>query len=293
MNVRPVVPGDAEAIAAVVRADEEALRGRPSHIEASEIESWWMRADLARDSWLYEEDGSVAAAGWIQVWGGIGHHVGIVAQGAKGRGLGSSLVDHGEAAAARLGVPRIHAFAPADDGAAAGLFRARGYRDVRRFWEMAIDLEAEPTVPELPAPLVLDEFREGDERAFHHATNESFEDHWEWSGLPFDEWWKMRRDDDHSLWFVVRDGEQMAAVARNEARTASGYVGLLGVRRPWRGRGLAKALLYRTFAEFWRRDLTRVTLGVDAESPTGATKLYERVGMRVESETVVFEKAVA
>ncbi len=40
-------------------------------------------------------------------------------------------------------------------------------------------------------------------------------------------------------------------------------------------------------------DLTRVTLGVDAESPTGATKLYERVGMRVESETVVFEKAVA
>jgi GNAT superfamily N-acetyltransferase len=85
----------------------------------------------------------------------------------------------------------------------------------------------------------------------------------------------------------------MAAVARNEARELGGYVGLLGVRRPWRGRGLAKALLHRTFAEFWRRGLTHVTLGVDAESPTGATQLYERVGMRVESENVVFEKAVA
>jgi mycothiol synthase len=108
--------------------------------------------------------------------------------------------------------------------------------------------------------------------------------------VPFDEWWEMRRDNDHSVWFVVRDGDEIAAVARNEARESAGYVGLLGVRRPWRGRGLGKALLYRTFAEFWERGLTRVTLGVDSESPTGATKLYERVGMHVESENVVFEK---
>ncbi len=62
------------------------------------------------------------------------------------------------------------------------------------------------------------------------------------------------------------------------------------MRRPWRGQGLGKALLYRTFAEFWRRGLPRVSLGVDADSPTGATKLYERVGMTVESANVVFEK---
>jgi hypothetical protein len=39
--------------------------------------------------------------------------------------------------------------------------------------------------------------------------------------------------------------------------------------------------------------VTRVTLGVDADSPTGATKLYERVGMVVESSAVVYEKALA
>jgi mycothiol synthase len=291
MNVRPISPEDASTVAVLARADEEALRGRPSHIVVDEVAAWWARTDLQNDSWLFEENGAVVAVGWFQVWGDIGSHGGIVAQGAKGRGLGASLVDRAEAAGARLGVPRMHAFALGDDPAAAELFRSRGYHEVRRFWEMAIDLDAEPAVPVLPEPLLLDEFRDGDERAFHHATTESFQDHWEWHGMPFEEWWEMRRDDDHSLWFVVRDGDEIAAVARNEARETSGYVGLLGVRRPWRGRGLGKVLLYRTFAEFWRRGLRRVTLGVDAASPTGATKLYERVGMHVEAENVVFEKA--
>jgi ribosomal protein S18 acetylase RimI-like enzyme len=70
-------------------------------------------------------------------------------------------------------------------------------------------------------------------------------------------------------------------------------VGALGVRRPWRGRGLGRALLLRTFAEFRRRGVTRVTLGVDAENPTGATRLYESVGMDVELEAVVYEKTLA
>jgi GNAT superfamily N-acetyltransferase len=291
MNVRALVLEDAPSIAALARADDEALRGRPSHIEPAEVEAWWEGANLPEDSWLYEEDGDPVALGWFRVWGEIGSTVGLVAQGAKGRGLGATLVDRGEEAAARHDVKKIHAFALGDDAAAAELFRSRGYREVRRFWEMAIDLGTEPVVPVLPEPLLLDAFRDGDERAFHHATTESFQDHWDWHGMPFEEWWEMRRDNDHSMWFVVRDGDEIAAVARNEARETSGYVGLLGVRRPWRGRGLGKALLYRTFAEFWIRGRRRVTLGVDAASPTGATKLYERVGMHVEAENVVFEKA--
>ncbi len=139
----------------------------------------------------------------------------------------------------------------------------RGYREVRRFYDMAVDLDAEPVEPELAAPFALDVFREEDAHAFHAAMVESFQDHWEWHGAPFDEWWELRRGQDRdahgSLWFVVRDGGELAAVVRNEARPESGYVGLIGVRRPWRGRGLAKALLYRTFAEFWRRGTPRVT----------------------------------
>ena len=66
----------------------------------------------------------------------------------------------------------------------------------------------------------------------------------------------------------------------------------IGVRRPWRGKGYAKALLLHTFREFWDRGFRRVTLGVDSQNPTGATHLYERVGMHVEQENIVYERAL-
>ena len=104
----------------------------------------------------------------------------------------------------------------------------------------------------------------------------------------------MRAPDyDPTLWFVIRDGDDLAAVVRNEAnRNGGGYVAAIGVRRPWRGQGLGRALLLHTFGEFRRRGVNRITLGVDTENPTGATKLYESVGMEVEIEQTVFEKAL-
>jgi GNAT superfamily N-acetyltransferase len=53
------------------------------------------------------------------------------------------------------------------------------------------------------------------------------------------------------------------------------------VRRPWRHRGLARAILLASLGEFWRRGRPTVALGVDAQSLTGATRLYESVGMSV------------
>jgi mycothiol synthase len=288
VNVRAITPDDAEAVAAIARADEVVLRGH-THIESGDVLDWWSRGDL-RDSWLFEEDGAPVAAGWFARWGDKGTFAGVVAQGAKGRGFGAEIAERAEALGRARDVNRMHTYVLLEDEAAASLFTGRGYSAVRRFYEMAIELDEEPVVPALDPPLVLDAFHEEDARAFHAASNDSFQDHWDWHGLPFDEWWELRRTQDHSLWFLVRDGDEIAAIARNEPREASGHVGLLGVRRAWRGRGLGKALLYRTFAEFWRRGLPRITLGVDAESPTGATKLYERVGMHVENTTVVYER---
>jgi GNAT superfamily N-acetyltransferase len=165
---------------------------------------------------------------------------------------------------------------------------------VRRFYQMAIELTVPP---EVPAGVAIDNLRPGEERAFHAALEEAFQDHWEHRGQPFEVWWERRGNTpafDPLLWLVVRDGDEIAAVSRSEVnRNGGGYVGHLAVRRPWRGRGYAKALLLRTFREFWDRGIRRVTLGVDAESPTGATHLYERVGMHVESDNVIFEKAFA
>lgn len=294
MSVRPLTIADAPTVAAIAAADEEALRGH-SHIGEAEVREWWSRTDLERDSWLFEESGVPVATAWFMVWGDKGAFAGLVAQGWKARGYGAALVERAEASARERGISRMQTWTPPEDESAAALFRSRGYEEVRRFYEMAIELDAEPAVSELPSQLVLDEFREEDARAFHAAMLDSFQDHWDWHGSPFDEWWELRRGQDRDehgpLWLLVRDGDEIAAVIRNQANHGGGgYVGLLGVRRAWRGRGLGKALLYRTFAEFWRRGTPRVTLGVDADSPTGATKLYESVGMHVESSMVVYER---
>ena len=64
-------------------------------------------------------------------------------------------------------------------------------------------------------------------------------------------------------------------------------------RQVARGRGIGRALLLHTFAQFRSRGMSRVGLGVDATSPTGANKLYESVGMRVSAQFAIHEKAVA
>jgi ribosomal protein S18 acetylase RimI-like enzyme len=293
VNVRAVTDEDLGAVAAVAAADEEALNGRPSHIGADEVRDWLQFVDRERDAWLFEEDGRIAGIGWFGRWGEIGHGTGFVAQGFKGQGLGAEIVSRIEAAAAREGVPRIHSFALAADEAAQELFRGRGFREVRRFYEMAIELDAPPE----PPAVAVEEFGPDDAREFHAALDESFRDHWEHQTQSFDEWWGRRHDEWYDaqgpIFFLVRDGGEVAAVIRNEARENGGYVGALGVRRAYRGRGYAKALLLHSFRAFWDRGLRRVTLGVDSESPTRATHLYERVGMHVETVVITFEKALA
>jgi ribosomal protein S18 acetylase RimI-like enzyme len=69
-----------------------------------------------------------------------------------------------------------------------------------------------------------------------------------------------------------------------------GWVGSLGVRRPWRKQGLGEALLLHSFGEFHKRGQNVIGLGVDAASPTGATRLYQRAGMHVAAEYVIYEK---
>ena len=186
----------------------------------------------------------------------------------------------------------------APDAAAGPLLTGRGYREVRRFWEMTIELgDDPPPEPLLPEGFRIESFSSELARAFHGALEEAFAEHWEYQPEPFEEWWERqvaRPDHDPSLWFVVLTGEGVAAATRNDPeRSGGGWIGALGVRADWRGRGLAKALLLRSFRELHQRGQRRVGLGVDAENTTGATKLYESVGMVVDSEQVVWEKVLA
>lgn len=295
MSERPFSAEDVPALAAFLAADEERLLGRPSRISEADLASWLHRVDLPRHSLLVERDGEIRALAWVDSHGPVG--VGVIALGRDVEdGLGDRLVGWSETLLRREPVERIHQIALAADTRLGELLAAHGYRDVRRFWEMTIELDGEPPAPVLPAGMRIEAFDAAAARPFHDALEEAFQDHWEHHSRSFEEWWEEKRtasDFDPTLWFVVHDGAALAATVRNDpSRNGGGWVAALGVRRAWRGRGLGRALLLHSFREFHRRGLTRVSLGVDAENPTGATRLYESVGMHVDLEQVVWEKAL-
>jgi mycothiol synthase len=290
VNVRPFTDDDAPAIAALLNAEEEYFYGRPGRVTGADI---LMFLEYAKEAWVWEEDGRLVASVVLGVHGDAANVRGFVAD--KGRGIGTEILERGEAYARTEGAKKILTGAAESNVEARALFESRGYREVRRFYEMAIELTEEPAAPVVPAGLVVDELRDDEYHAFYEALDEAFAEHWEWHPEPYEEWLERRqgqhRDEHGPVWFVVRDGDELAAVTRNDADVAGGgYVGAIGVRPACRGRGLGKALLQQTFAEFWRRGTTRVTLGVDAQNATGAVALYERVGMHVDSCGVAFEK---
>ena len=186
------------------------------------------------------------------------------------------------------------------DMAAASLFAREGYTRVRAFWDMATRLEGPPPAPIWPDGIVVRPFVPGeDEYAAYTTAEEAFQDHWGHVAIPFEEWRASRIDHegfDPALVFLARDGDEVAAAIRcrrrGEGASEKGWVDNLSVRRPWRGRGLGTALLLHAFDAFYRRGIRAVGLGVDAESLTGATRLYQRAGMHVERHFDVYRKTL-
>ena len=64
----------------------------------------------------------------------------------------------------------------------------------------------------------------------------------------------------------------------------------LGVRRPFRRSGLGRALLTQSLLLLKGEGLTKAVLHVDADSPTGATRLYEAVGFTERKRSAVYQK---
>ena len=295
-TVRRASLADAPAINDLITAADVNVQGWSDSSEA-ELLGWWRMMDLEQSSWILEADGTVAAYGVGFVHGDMLELDGFVHPERRGQGLGKWLVEQGEARARELGKQRMLAFSLAQDASAHRLFELCGMREQRRYYRMMIELDREPAPAEWPDGLHVETFREEDAQAFHDALGEAFEEEWGFVRMPFEEWREMRLvkdpDYDPTLWFVVRDGEEIAAVMRNEPdRSGAGFVGALGVRTAWRKRGLGLALLQHSFGEFHRRGKARVALGVDAENPTGATRLYERAGMHVAYEVVTYGKAL-
>lgn len=269
--------------------------------------------DLARSS-LVAIHGDDHIVGYTDIWDMQDPPVkpfsfGRVHPDFRGQGIGTVLLSWAEERS-RQAVDRVPAGASVAMVAAADynhadtvqLLTHSGFYPKRYSLEMTIDLPATPSAVPLPQGIHLltkDQF--DDLRAVYAAYRDAWQDHRGYVAQDeekgFSLWqhrWTTDPDYDPSLWFLAFDGAEIAGVALCKRLITEdpdlGWVETLAVRRPWRRRGVGLALLQAAFAEFVRRGLKRGGLGVDANSLTGATRLYERAGMQIKSEHTIFEK---
>jgi ribosomal protein S18 acetylase RimI-like enzyme len=285
-----------ESAAAVLRAEELQLRGH-SDWGVEETRHLWRHANLGVSRLVETADGVTAAVAVVVDRGKDRQAWVVVHPDFTERGLGTALVARTEEDARAAGAKKLKPGAMAENHAARELLERHGFREARHYYGMRIDLDRPPSAPVWPSGIEASTFRPDDARAFHQALGESFEEEWGFHHPPFEEWKRERLDapeTDTSLWFLVREGDEVAAVARCDPHhEGGGWVGALGVRKPWRRRGIGLALLQHVFVEFHGRGEAHVGLGVDTQNPSGATRLYERAGMRVVNEDVVFEKELS
>jgi len=301
-SLRHPTMDDLGAAVAVIVAADLAESGE-THTDEQDLRQEWDGGDLANDAWLVTDPaGQVVAYAMlfnrsgVQLIGDVYLHPQY-----HERGMGSALTHTIEARAAAL-VPlappdarvTLDSFTNAPNARAATLLTAEGYTIVRRTWEMKIDLVAAPPAPIWPTGLIARPFVPGqDDRAVYETISEAFDDMWGHLRRTYADWRAHtveHPDFDPALWAIVEaDGEPAAAICCYQFGER-GHIRNVGVRRPWRQCGLGLALLHHAFGLFWARGVTTIDLGVDAESLTGAMRLYERAGMRVAREFLRWEK---
>lgn len=303
LTLRRPADGDLDAVVELIRECETADTGAAERTK-EDILVAWRTMDRERDGWLVVDgDGRpVATAALRHRHPTLMFMFVTVAPRARGRGVGTHLLTAVEERARA-----VMAEAPAEVKVALGqsigqhnegarkLLEANGYAWVRRFWRMGIELEGEPPAPAWPDGLRLATLRPDDERPVFEAMEEAFQDHWGFTPHDYEHWrtWNIERESfDPSLWFLAWEGDAIGGASCCAVREGDAWVNVLGVRRPWRKRGVGLALLLHTLGEFYRRGLRTGVLEVDSENPTGATRLYERAGMHVVRQSDAYEKVL-
>ena len=280
---------DADAVAGLILAAEPS-----EEISGAEVRDWWRGQELELDVRLvFAPDGRLAAAGDVTKRAGAASVENYVHPDFRGRGVGAHLVHWSEGRSRQLGFRVVRNAVLSTDDAARALLAGHGYRPVRHFYRMRAELGDDLVEPVWPDGIELRRLASGEERELYAADRDAFAEEWGRPQRSFEEWWSKvggSETFDPSLTFLAWDGDRVAGYAICALEFGGGFVNLVGVRPAWRRRGLGLALLRHAFRELRARGADAVGLGVDAGNPTGATRLYERVGMHVAFQADAYEK---
>ena len=292
--MRPLTPDDAVAILALTVACDEAAIGVADYTLEDVTD------DLARPGWRgWGVDGPgptlLSMCSLERRQGQLAFAADVMVQPGEPAAVGARALDFVRRRAAETDpqLP-VHVLTYATADRDRSWLADAGGQVVRHYWRMSATFAEPPLDPRLPNGVTIDQ--PGDDagrlRDLHRVIDTAFLDHYGFGETVFEEWLDRQSSSpgaDRGLWWLASvDGAPAAAlVGRDWPDT--GWVQGVGTLREFRGRGLARLLLLTAFAEFGRRGQLTVSLGVDADNPTGAVALYESVGMRVSHETLRYE----
>ena len=139
-------------------------------------------------------------------------------------------------------------------------------------------LEEDPPTPAWPEGIGVRCFRPEDAPGVHALLEHAYRGGGG-SVDPFEKWHLAMTSDvefDPELWFLaeVDDGSLAGAALC----WTSAFLKDLVVHESWRGRGLGSALVHQVLDEFRDRGARAVELKVASDNPSGAQRLYERLG---------------
>jgi mycothiol synthase len=307
-RLRAPVIEDGPAIANMLNEEAVALTGVPL-ASLEWVTTAWTEpgARLDRDFGVITDRGGVIAGYFLigfeppftSVFG-----IGAVALSHHNRGIGSAIIEEVERRGRELAAGHedvtLRMGVLAGEPRVAALLTDHGFREVRVFWSMTLRFDGPPPPPADIVGIDVRTLVPGQEREVYQCAAEAFEDHWG-DGFSSEESWLHRHvhasdSFDPDLWYLAWEGERLVGMLRSEADAEEdpelGYVGLLGVRREARGRGIGEALLRRSFVTFYELGKQGAQLVVDSESSTGAARLYERVGMTAQPRFANWDRAL-
>jgi len=259
--------------------------------------------DPATDLVIAEVDGEMVAYGrvhWWEEYAGARRYQPFcfVRPRVRRRGIGTAMLAHNEARLRQIaaghpaeGERTLEVFCNDGEPGAAALYAAAGYRPVLHGADLVRpNLDDIPEAP-LPEGLAVRTPREDEMGKVWEADQEAFRDHLgaappgedDFAGFLSDPYW------DPTLWRIAWDGDEVAGQVRSyingpeneEMGRRRGYTESISVRRPYRRRGLARALIAQSLHAIKERGMEEAALGVLTENLHGAFRLYESLGFRV------------
>jgi mycothiol synthase len=295
ITIRPARKDDLEPTAEMLNEHARALYGVDDLVPADLLQYWESPDVEFPEDVLVAETSGGAISGYADV-GAQGDHMWLDVRATAPDALPGLLEAIEERAAAKKPDAKLMGFTSDADAPLRELYESAGYRLVRHSLRMRIELGEDSQEPEWPGGFTVRTLREGEERRVYDGQMTSFADTWMFSPEPYEVWRHWMVDEssfDPSLWFLAEKGNELGGIViarAPENEPGIGWVRVLGVIPEHRQQGLAQALLRHTFREFANRGFKAVALGVDAENPTGAVRVYERAGMHVERTHVIYEK---